>query len=237
MEEIKKWLQSNTPDYNAGVLLFAKHSRNKSLLHYFTRKGDVAMLKLRYELGKMAGGTPAISTGRRSAVGSKPRQLPTATATIPAERQLPANVNPADLPEHLRILYDKNVEDYKLLRGAHAAMAVAKTKNERKKLRKEIAKLDDAIEKHWALIDEWVATGKLPDATATADGLLPAGSLTPQEVNAYRTYISRYIAEPDKLTAGKRATMQERILSLISDGQKFDDETMAKLTALGFEIE
>ena len=238
MEEIKKWLQSNTPDYNAGVLLFAKHSRNRSLLHYFTRKGEVAMLKLRYELGKMAGSQHSAvgSRSRQPASATAERKLLTATATIPAERKLPANINPADLPEHLRILYDKNVEDYKLLRGAHAAMAVAKTKNERKKLRKEIAKLDDAIEKHWALIDEWLATGKL---SATANGLLPTatGSLTPQEVNAYRTYISRGLAEPDKLTDEKRTTMQERISSLIADGQKFDDETIAKLVALGFEIE
>jgi hypothetical protein len=247
MEKIKKWLQSNTPDYNAGVLLFAQHSRNRSLLHYFTRKGEVAMFKLRYELGKIAGSQQSAVGSRQSAVGSRSRQsavnavkLPTAnrqlpTATVPPERQLPANINPADLPEHLRILYDKNVEDYKLLRGAHAAMAVAKTKNERKKLRREIAKLDDAIEKHWALIDEWLATGKLP--TATANCQLPTGSLTPQEVNTYRTYISRGLAEPDKLTDEKRATMQERILSLIADGQKFDDETITKLTALGFEIE
>ena len=234
-EDIKKWLESNTPDYNTGVLLFSKYSRNRSLLHFFTRKGDVAMFKLRYELGKLANGTPAVSTGRRLAAGSKSplpvavRQLP----AIPAERQLPANVNPDDLPEHLRILYNKNVEDYKLLRGAHAAMAVAKTKNERKKLRREIAKLDDAIEKHWAIIDEWVATGKLPAASDKQ----PTESLTPQDVNAYRTYISRGIAEPDKLTEGKRLILQERITALIAGGQKFDEETIVKLSALGFKIE
>lgn len=242
MEDIKKWLQSNTSDYNAGVLLFAKHSRNKSLLHYFTRKGEVAMHKLCYELEKIAvvgNRTHAAfsvklpTANRRQPATPSNCQLP----AIPAERKLPANINPADLPEHLRILYDKNVEDYKLLRGAHAAMAVAKTKNERKKLRKEIAKLDDAIEKHWALIDEWVATGRTGAPVCAPPTTANGQPLTPQEVNAYRTYISRGLAEPGKLTDEKRTTMQERIFALIADGQKFDDETMSKLTALGFEIE
>jgi hypothetical protein len=236
MEEIKQWLSSNTPDYNTGVLLFAKHSRNKSLLHYFTRKGDTAILKLRYELGKIAG------TGEKSfaPVVRRPLSpLPTPSQSSPiksVERTVidaEGKINPNDLPEYLRILYEKNVEDYKLLRGAHAAMAVAKTKAERKKLRKEIAKLDDAITKHWALIDEWIASGTGKKSFAPA----ATGSLTPQDVNAYRTYISRGLAEPDKLTDDKRATMQERITALLADGQKFDEETLPKLTALGFSLE
>jgi hypothetical protein len=236
MDEIKTWLKSNTPDFNAGVLLFAKHSRNKSLLHYFTRKGDVTMLKLRYELGKLANGAPA---------GQKilPQQRVTkANAGQPAEQKVIAErttidpegkINPDDLPEHLRTLYYKNVADYKLLRGAHAAMAVAKTKNERKKFRKEITHLDDAIAKHWTLIDEWLATGKLPEEP----GKQPAGTLTPQEVNTFRTYISRGLAEPGSITAGKRATIQERVTALLAGGQKFDEETITKLTALGFTVE
>jgi hypothetical protein len=238
-EDIKKWLEGNTPDYNVGVLLFSKHSRNRSLQHFFTRKGDSGstMLKLRYELGKIANGAP---------VAHKPKAVPHSPLTAGRKAPLPTapadcrltidpdgKINPNDLPEHLRTLYDKNVEDYKLLRGAHAAMAVAKTKNERKKLRKQIAKLDDAITAHWAIIDEWVASGKLP---AESDKQ-PTGALTPQDVNAYRTYISRGVADPDKLTAGKREIIQERIAALIAGGQKFDNETIAKLTALGFKIE
>jgi hypothetical protein len=87
----------------------------------------------------------------------------------------------------------------------------------------------------WAVIDEWVASGKLLADIVRAKNLSPL--LTPQDVNAYRTYISRGIAEPDKLTEDKRATMQERIAALLADGQKFDEETMAKLTALGFKLE
>lgn len=236
MEEIKKWLQSNTPDYNAGVLLFAKHSRNKSLLHYFTRKGDVAMLKLRYELGKLVNGAPVVFKALHKPKTTAESENPPVDKPVVERTDIDPDgkINPADLPEHLHILYDKNVEDYKLLRGAHAAMAVAKTKSERKKFRKQIAKLDDAIADRWALIDEWVASGK---PATTTDDQLPAGSLTPQEVNAFRTYISRGLAEPDNITAGKRATIQERVTALLADGQKFDDETIAKLTALGFTTE
>lgn len=230
-EDIKKWLGSGTPDYNTGVLLFAKYSRNRSLLHYFSRKGNVAMLKLRYELGKLANGTPVAH--KPLPVNRSPLTVNPSPLTVnPSPLAVNRSIDPNDLPEHLRILYDKNVEDYKLLRGAHAAMAAAKTKNERKKFRKEIAKLDDAIAKHWAIIDEWVASGTLPAATDK----LPTEQLTPQDVNAYRTYISRGIADPEKLTDEKRVTMQERISALIAGGQKFDEETMAKLTALGFTV-
>jgi hypothetical protein len=231
-EDIKKWFESKTPDYNAGVLLFSIHSKNRSLLHYFTRKGNVAMDKLRYELGKIANGTPVAPKPNRSAsTSSQPVQSPQPEPVV--ERTVidsEGKINPADLPEHLRTLYNRNVEDYKILRGAHAAMAVAKTKAERRTLRKQIAKLDDAIAAHWQTIDEWLATGKLP---ATTDKL-PTEQLTPQDVNAYRTYISRGIAESDKITDKKREIMQERISALLAGGQKFDEETIAKLTALGF---
>jgi hypothetical protein len=251
VENIKKWLESDTPDYHSGVRLFAQHSKNRSLLHYLTRKGDKAMSKLRYELEKIAHiRTPAI--GRRApriaTVANKVK--PATTAPVPVVTLPPSpvlavritidpegKINPKDLPEHLRILYEKNVEDYKLLRGAHADMKVAKTKNERKKYRKLIAKLDDAIAAHWALIDQWVATGTAPaPATGTATGTANS-PLSPQEVNTFRTYLSRGLAEPDKITAGKRDTMQERLSALLADGQKFDDDTVVKLTELGFKME
>jgi hypothetical protein len=231
-EDVKKWLESKTPDYNTGVLLFSKHSKNRSLLHYFTRKGNVAMDKLRYELGKIAGSSVQLAARSRQLSAAPTQQLNNSTIQQPATavRTLPT-ATVADLPEHLRTLYNKNVEDYKILRGAHAAMAVAKTRAERKKFRKQIAKLDDAIAAHWKIIDDWVASG----ADVQAKNLSPL--LSPQDINAYRTYISRGIAEPDKITEEKRATMQERITALLASGQKFDDTTVEKLIALGFTLE
>jgi hypothetical protein len=259
MNELKQWLESNTPDYNAGVLLFAKHSKNRSLLHFFTRKGEKAMSKLRYELGKLAHTIPPVIRKAPPAASLRLKNTKQAKPSLPSLTQERlvidpgGKIKPEELPKHLRILYYKNVEEYKLLRGAHAAMAVAKTKHERKKYRKQIEKLDDAIAAHWALIDQWLdaggqlpaAEGQLPTADSqlpTAEGQLPtatatATALTPQEVNAYRTYISRGLAEPDKITAGKRETIQERITALLTGGQKFDDETVAKLTALEFSFE
>jgi hypothetical protein len=114
-------------------------------------------------------------------------------------------------------------------------MDAAKDMANRRKYRREVDKLDDAIAARWKTINEWLASGKLP--ATTDDDQLPAGSLTLQDVNAYRTYISRGIAEPDKITEEKRATMQERITALIAGGQKFDDTTVEKLMALGFTTE
>jgi hypothetical protein len=243
-EDIKKWLESNTPDYNTGVLLFAKYSRNRSLLHFLTRKGnsDATMLKLRYELGKIANGAPVAHSPNRSAPASSQSSPPSQSSQIKpvVERvhiDIAGRINPDDLPEELQVLYKKNVKEHRLMSAAHAAMAAAKNRTDRRKFGRQVRELDDAIAARWATIDAWVAGGQLPTATDKLPAATPDDRLTAQEVNAYRTYISRGVADPDKLSDDKRAIMQERIAALLADGQKFDDETIAKLSALGFSLE
>lgn len=55
MNEIQQWLTDPARDYAAGVSLFARHSKNKVLVHYFQNgTARFRMAKLVYEMGKVA---------------------------------------------------------------------------------------------------------------------------------------------------------------------------------------
>ena len=122
------------------------------------------------------------------------------------------------------------------MRGAHSAMIEARSKIQRKKLRKQIAELDDEITTNWEKIDNWVLNQKLPvdEENNTLGG---DGKLTPQQVNTFRTYISRALAEPDNLDDAKRATVQKRITAMLNNSQSLYGETIKKLKSLGFNTE
>ena len=255
MEDVKKWLESETPDFDAGVSLFAKYSKNRAVLLFLQRKGAAKMSKLRYELEKIAGATKSVTElikeqrnkeNERPSIAVKSKQgagkdVKKTTANTVVERVLiveDGKINRDDLPENLRVFYDQNVEYYKQLRGAHAKMAEAKNKAARKKWRKEVEKLDDAITTRWTAIDAWVKnqTSDNDDEDIENITLSEDEKLTPQQVNAFRTYISRGIAEPDKLNDVKREVMQERIDLMVKNEQNFDDETISKLKELGFTV-
>ncbi|MDR1554218.1 MAG: hypothetical protein LBS69_12290 [Prevotellaceae bacterium] len=239
MEDIKKWLESKTPDYTTGVLLFNKYSKNRAIAQWLVRVGEKrGMSKLVYELRRILEKSP----NRKFYIPKLRNEEKPTLAQNPAEfKQKPiiidieGRIKRENLPEQLRVLYDENVEKYKILRGAHASLEQEKHQRQRKKLRRQIAELDDKIAKNWEAIDHWAVTQELPgDENITPGG---AGKLTPQQVNSYRTYISRTIANPDKIDDKKHATAQERITALISDGQAFDEITVEKLNALGFNTQ
>lgn len=55
MEDLNLWLSSKLPDYDTGVSLFMKYSKNKVLIKYFTAgSAKFRMDKLKYELSKLA---------------------------------------------------------------------------------------------------------------------------------------------------------------------------------------
>jgi hypothetical protein len=55
MNEIQSWINDPNRDYAAGVVLFAKYSKNRALVRYFrTGTARFRMSKLVYEIGKLA---------------------------------------------------------------------------------------------------------------------------------------------------------------------------------------
>ncbi|MDR2065433.1 MAG: hypothetical protein LBP85_06985 [Prevotellaceae bacterium] len=245
MEDIKKWIESETPDYLAGVALFSKYNKNRAIAQWLGRVGEKrGMSKLRYEFTKLVK-TKSIHKPelKINKVKSQTSTKNNKQAELKPERiiiDVEGRIKREDLPEQIQKLYDENVEKYKIMRGAHADMKAEKNKNQRKKLRMQIAEQDDIISKNWEIIDEWVLTQSLPpdsendDDNTAGDG---SGRLTPQQVNTFRTYISRTVAEPDKIDDSKRSKTQERITALLNDGQSFDEETTEKLKSLGFNTE
>ena len=240
MEEVKKWLESKTADYSVGTALFARYCKNRSIYNYLVRVGEKrGMSKLIYELQKIAKVEHKVAkqavtkTDNTNEIVQKTEQL-----IILQESKIQRD----KLPEELIPLYDKNVEDYKIMRGAHAAMVEAKSKNAAKKLRTQIVELDEKIAERWEKLDQWHQTNELPDDLGDEEinkdiVIGEDGKLTPKQVNAIRTYISRAMAEPDKIDDEKRVKIQQRITAMITDGQSFDEQTIKKLNELNFTTE
>jgi hypothetical protein len=235
MEEVKKWLESEAPDFITGIALFAKYNKNKAILQWLTRVGEKrGMSKLVYELQKIVKN----ASSRKMAM-PKPRRAVITIEKLKPDRIIidtEGKIKREDLPEAILKLYDENVKNYKVMRGAHAAMFEAKNKNQRKKLRRQIAELDDKIASNWEVIDNCVLNQKLPDDNENIT-LGDDGKLIPRQVNTFRTYISRALAEPDNMDGDKRAKVQERITAMLNDGQSFDEETIEKLKSLGFNTQ
>ncbi|MDR0754184.1 MAG: hypothetical protein LBF04_02225 [Prevotellaceae bacterium] len=231
-DDIKKWIESDAPDYTTGVALFSKYNRNKAILQWLSRVGAKrGMSKLVYELQRI----------NKTAIKYKHIAMPVMTQKTTALKHeriqidVEGKIKREDLPVQLQKLYDENVEKYKIMRGAHATMIETKHKNQRKKLRTQITQFDDKISANWGKIDAWAKTQILPDDNSNEN--IITDKLTPQQVNAFRTYISRYIAEPDKLDDKKHKKLQQRITAMINDNQSFDYETIEKLKSLGFNTE
>jgi hypothetical protein len=240
MEDIKKWLDSETPDYNAGVMLFAKHNKSKAVLNWLSRIGETrGISKLRYELEKIANIQPKVQT--QALQKTKLAVLKQNNDALPVQRvtiDVDGKIKREDLPQEMQILYDKIVKDHKLLRGVHEAMKITRSNAKLQKLRKKLADFDDEITKGWKAINQWATTNVLPDNIDTDNDetvINEDSKLTPQQVNAFRTYISRAIAEPDKIEA-KRDKIQLRITAMLLGGQYFDDSTIETLTNLGFNF-
>ncbi|MBQ6155797.1 MAG: hypothetical protein IJK22_04265 [Bacteroidales bacterium] len=62
MNEIQSWINDPNRDYAAGVVLFAKYSKNRALVRYFrTGTARFRMDKLVYEIGKLVKTAPSVT--------------------------------------------------------------------------------------------------------------------------------------------------------------------------------
>ncbi|MDR2127348.1 MAG: hypothetical protein LBP63_11045 [Prevotellaceae bacterium] len=241
MDDVKKWIESDAPDYITGVALFSKYNRNRAIAQWLGRVGEKrGMSKLRYEMEKLALHIPKPKTGKKPELQIEKKQWPTYNIPpIKPERliiDVEGKIKFEDLPDELQPLYLQIVEKYRIMRSAHQAMIASKSTQERSEFYLMLREFDDIISKNWAIIDNWYINSELPNSPTNED----AGggcSLTPQQVNAFRTYISRSVAEPDKIDDERRKTIQQRITAMIDNNQSFDEQTIEKLKTLGFNTE
>ncbi|MDR0419352.1 MAG: hypothetical protein LBH34_03985, partial [Prevotellaceae bacterium] len=170
MEDIKRWLKSDTPDYTEGVALFKKYSRSYALIHYFLRKENLG--KLKYELEKLdrVGAKPiAVRSGLKKVVPPTMPGVKTGANGDNGEGEKyrvrldkGGKIRPEDLPTVLREYYDRNADEHKLMRSLHEKLKLADSGEKRAEISKELVALDNAIAGRWDALDKWAQTGKLP---------------------------------------------------------------------------
>ncbi|WP_319228413.1 hypothetical protein [Draconibacterium orientale] len=160
-------------------------------------------------------------------------------------------VNLGDLPEDLQKLWFKNRDEHKLMRSVHEKMKLAKGDVERAEFRAQLVDFDDRIAKRWGTIDKWFddedpapdddqeeTDGE--DKTGTGgDGPKPESVQMQdlKEVNAARSYLSRYVKKVEALDGEKRekliAKLKDRVAVLEKHNAEIKEDTRVELVKLG----
>lgn len=225
MNEIKAYLEQQSPDFIQGFALFCKYSRNQSLMSFIGRKKDMEML--RYNLQKLSE-MGDIKPNPDAKIHEARFNKFLASADIKEEKDKvhiidERRVKREDLPEELQVLYDLNVNDYKLMRALHEKMKNANSDAGRKEFRDKITVIESQIKARWAQIDDQLINGKKSDLN------------TPKSfnVNTARAYISKMLNK-ETLTDEQRLMVKQKVEEIMSAGAALKDETLLKLKEKGF---
>ncbi len=224
MSEIKKWLEANEPDFETGLKLFTRYSRNRALFLYLSRKQD--MKKLRYELEKLS---KLKNLQPLDLPNSKPKAAASATPPTPDPEGhkiiKPNRVNREDLPEDLQSVYDEIGNYYKLQRSVHEKMKLATTDEARAALRAELVEIDETIAAGWKVIDEGLAA---PASKAEQKEQAADPAKISQQINTARSAVSRAL-KAQKFSPVK---LMKHIDILIEHQAPVNAETRQKLIEL-----
>lgn len=223
MQTINEWLAGNR-DYASGLALLAKYSKNRILLQNLSRKPMPA--KLEYELHKLS------KTPEPPVV--PPADLLPATAPKPAPALIGGKpkVNPDDLPDHLRQLWQETAEKYRLARATHEQLKLLTDADQRAPLIEQLENYRKEIRANWDVIDTWAKEQSQGNSSVTVDE---------KRVNANRKYLSEGKKSVTSLFGAPRAkkleAMQRRINELLAAGEKFDPENQKELEELGMKFD
>lgn len=241
-EEILNYFENQSHTFEEGLMLFKRFGKNRSVEMWLERKRD--QKKLDYELRKMLS-LSIKDNGMRSE--PTPAIIKKAEATLPVVNKVTPpgkkgenfrylrfeKINPQDLPEDKRGIYDEIARSYKLQRSWHEKMKLAKTDDERAVAREEVVKLDDFIDQAWKGIDAFIKSGEDVPATAGAKDVFEIS----KEINACRSYISRNVPELARLDPKKKekrtAEVIARINKLIEHSAPVSKETFKILLKNG----
>lgn len=224
--EIVEYLKQENPDFVSGFDLFCRYSRNESLMSWIGRKRDVAML--RYELKKLAdlppvenpfaetqkvrySRIPGMQISEKPSVSAPSTGLDTGFKVYDDRR-----LKRSDLPDDLREIYDRTVEEYHVRRGYHEKMKSARTDEDRAEFRKKILETEERIRSGFAVIDarlEEAEKQKVEEAF--------------NEKSA-RAYISKALKKEtvsDKVASGVKI----RVQALLDNGCTIGDELRKEL--------
>lgn len=229
MNEIKAYLEQQSPDFIQGFALFCKYSRNQSLMAYIGRKKDMGMLIYNLQkLSEMGEITPNPNAAIHEVRFNKAQPMPEASVNVEPEKVLIVDerrVKREDLPESLRSLYDQNVEDYKLMRSVHEKMKNANSDTGRKEFRDQLTVIETNIKERWAQIDQQLEK--------TDDGSDSGAGDKVVNLNTARAYISKMLKK-DVLTDEQRSMVKQKVEEIQSAGAVLKEETLLKLKEKGF---
>jgi len=234
MVTINEWFE--TKDYGIGLVLLAKHCRNRMLLQSLSRRTNMA--KLEYELGKLRKLEDVVPVVDVVGEVSPPSSFKEGSALDSGEEGVVRNDSPDNLPPELKKLWHFNQDAYKEIRALHEKLKLMAnaTPEDRQSLTERIASLDDKIRDNWELIDNYD-----PNAVtlSEAEGQQPV--IDHKRINANRKFIStnlKKIAAADKSDEFVQLTkaVKLRAKELLNAGETIAAKTIADLRKIGIEI-
>ncbi len=239
MEKIIKYLESKKRDYDKGLILLSKFSKNKMLLQNLARKPRPE--KLDYELRKLVDrATPNVVIKEQE----KPVEDPKDLITLNPKEVIPVFKEPnrlivlrnkqevdyKELPKELQSLWDDNAELYKHSRSLHEKLKLMEnaSPDERKPIIAKLISMQASVRKSWDIIDAY-------DPTAIVVVAEPK-TIDAKRISANRKYISFNVK---KLSTGDTSSdlfkkIQIRITELVTAKETFNPDLKVKLSKLGF---
>ena len=239
MEKIKIYLESDNRNYDEGLMLLTKYSKNRILSQRLARKPWVE--KLEYELQKLLDRADLLKgvVKQKKAVQKVDAQKAAFIESLPEVLEVKRNfvvrskqsISYNDLPSDLRVIWDETAELYKHSRSLHEKLKLMfkSTDKDRKPLMENLLRLQTKVRENWDKIDSYNPEDHLPKE-------FPVNSIDAKRISANRAYISRNSKTAESGT-DLFQKVQIRISEIITAGESFSDSQNTILKDLGFNMQ
>lgn len=251
MKKLQEWFQKK--DYETGLILLAKYSKNRNLLQNLHRKRYPA--KLEHELKKFIKvhhdvesiGIKIIQPKIDPAPKIPPEEIKKTVSVENSKIEKPPDKSKLkilendrkviydELPAELQRLWEQNRDAYKEIRSLHEKLKLMEkaSPDTRQPLTVRIAELDDMIRRNWEAIDRWV-----PGQNTE---VIKIKEVNHKRINANRKYISiniKKLSDPanDKVYRETLKKVQARVDELLAAGEEISEKKAEELRKLGVKL-
>jgi hypothetical protein len=252
MATLKEWFE--TKDYETGLIILSRCSKNKILIVNLTKRNNPA--KLEYELSKIARHRdiklapvltidkgPLSHSDQMIDVVNKDREKRIVESVGLKVIRNKHEVNYEDLPEEFQMLWDVNRDAAKEIRALHEKLKLMEkaSPEDREPLTMRITQLDEILHSNWEIINKW-EPGKVSDNEPGTEPAAPVKTdIDHKRINANRKYISVGLKMlKSDLTQEKSEKIKAEILvrynELISSGEDVTIDTIEQLKKEGINI-
>jgi hypothetical protein len=243
MATLNDWF--NKKDYEEGLLLLARYSKNRMLIQNLGKRKNPG--KLEYELKKFTDQLridikkPVVKKATEAKKTSNKKVVVTEDPAPEGQRELKIirgkrTINPDDLPVDIKKLWEGIRDSYKEIRALSEKLKLMEESapEEREPFTARMVELDDLIRSNWDVIDAW-EPGKKPEKKSNEDKI---ENIDHKRINANRKYISTNLKKLKDVVEKDKAeiiveNLQIRYDELKSAGEEIAPETLAELTKAG----